>query len=82
MLFRAGSNTNSSKELPNVNILTGVNSTREDMGKCRFESIKEIVVCVDPEYVSMNLKIKVVYLPICPLLIVEITSLSDKFGST
>lgn len=54
LLFGTGTNTDCSKELPDVNILSGIDSTREDVGESRFEGIEESIVNANPVQESVN----------------------------
>ena len=48
LLLRAGTNTNSSEELPDVDILASIDRAGEDVREGRLEDVEEAIVGVDP----------------------------------
>ena len=49
LLLRAGTDTNSGEELPDVDILASIDRAREDVREGRLEGIEEAIVGVDPD---------------------------------
>jgi len=48
LLLRACTNADRSKKLPDIDIFTSVDCTRENGSEGRFKNIKEVVICSDP----------------------------------
>jgi len=48
LLLRAGTNTNSGQELPDVDIFASVDGAGEDILECRLEGIEKPVIGVNP----------------------------------
>jgi hypothetical protein len=81
LLVRTSTNADGGEELPNINILTGVDRARKDIRQGRFKNIEESVIGVDPEDLLVKQKNHDKNLPLLPFMIINFAGMLDEFGS-
>lgn len=80
LLIRTCANADCGQELPDVDIFTSVNRTRENGRKTWFKGIKEFVVNGNPVVISIALKNQSLNLPLLPLMLFGTSRLLDKLS--
>ena len=48
LLLRAGTDTNSGEELPDIDIFASIDGAREDIWESGLEGVKEAIISIDP----------------------------------